>query len=389
MAKNDDDDERGGGLIDLDMGAFGSGAMNDPLRHAMGLRSAQDKCKMRMWDSFPPLFQNTIFHGEQDATIKELRRSGSLAERLARARELKAAGNAALKSASGTGEAAPPAAPPDDGARRGELEARVRELQEAVAAKERELKDLRHALKQAQADLQNVQLGESAAKPPPQPAGSGGDWASKGLEEAITSYERAAGILRYVECTRLDWRNDDGSYKGIEDVHLRVDASALEGEGQEVAEAREMVASCYLNIALASQKLGKFEQMRQACDEVLSKVNKESVKALYRRAQARVAPAGALDADRDEAIRDLVAAAQLSPQDKEVRGMLSKLRAEKKAKEASERSTFAGLFERGAVVEEVPRPEVVKEKEPANLDLRDPRVQRMLDVYPGPDSFQD
>ena len=44
---------------------FGSGSMEDPLRHAVGMRTAQDQYKMQMWNSFPSLFQNTIFHGEQ------------------------------------------------------------------------------------------------------------------------------------------------------------------------------------------------------------------------------------------------------------------------------------------------------------------------------------
>lgn len=41
--------------------------MEDPLRHAVGMRTAQDQYKMQIWNSFPPLFQNTIFHGEQVA----------------------------------------------------------------------------------------------------------------------------------------------------------------------------------------------------------------------------------------------------------------------------------------------------------------------------------
>jgi hypothetical protein len=31
------------------------------------MRTAQDQYKMQIWNSFPPLFQNTIFHGEQVA----------------------------------------------------------------------------------------------------------------------------------------------------------------------------------------------------------------------------------------------------------------------------------------------------------------------------------
>ncbi|CAJ1338321.1 unnamed protein product, partial [Effrenium voratum] len=114
---------------------------------------------------------------------------------------------------------------------------------------------------------------------------------------------------------------------GIEDEWLRVvDLKDLE----EPAEAKELVSSCYLNIALASQKLEKFDDMKKACDEVLGKVNPSSAKALYRRACARMAPASAVDADRDAAIQDLVAAAKLAPQDKEVRSLLNRLRDEKK-----------------------------------------------------------
>ena len=49
--------------------------------------------------------------------------------------------------------------------------------------------------------------------------------------------------------------------------------------------------------------MGKFEDMRKACDEVL-KVKPESAKALYRRAQARIAPASAVDGDRQAAIQE-------------------------------------------------------------------------------------
>lgn len=58
------------------------------------------------------------------------------------------------------------------------------------------------------------------------------------------------------------------------------------------------------NIALACQKMGKFEDMRKACDEVLEKVNPESAKAMYRRAQARIGPASAVESDRQAAIQE-------------------------------------------------------------------------------------
>jgi len=383
-------------LINLDMGAFGSGSMSDPLRHAVGMRTAQDECKMRMWNSFPSLFQNTIFHGEQDAKIKALRHSGSMQERLAHCKELKEAGNTLLKTATATVAASPKASETseEDTMRRKKREAmakKVSDLEEAVLEKEQELRLLRRDLALAKSELAEAAAPTASAPSTAAAAaiegGAGSSEAKEVLEKAISSYEKAAGLLRYVECVRPDWRNDDGSYKGIEDKHLRVDAVALEGDSPEAQEARDLVASCYLNAALAAQRLEDWPKMRSACDEVLAHVNPNSVKALYRRAQARVAPQSALDADRAAAIQDLHAAAQLAPQDKDVRGLLAKLKAERRRQEASDRSTFAGMFERGEVVTNDPRAETGDK--PPKLDLNDPRVQAMLDVRPGPGGFAD
>merc|ERR1712232_797830 len=96
--EEDDDKDEGGGLINLDMKQFGTGTMEDPLKHAVVMRSAQDDKKMVVWKSWPSLFQNTIFHGEQDPEIKEMRRAGTSDRRVARANELKEEGTALLKA---------------------------------------------------------------------------------------------------------------------------------------------------------------------------------------------------------------------------------------------------------------------------------------------------
>mmetsp|Transcript_30447 Transcript_30447/g.101193 ORF Transcript_30447/g.101193 Transcript_30447/m.101193 type:complete len:303 (-) Transcript_30447:169-1077(-) len=258
----DEPEDEGAGLISLEMGAFGSGSMNDPLRH-----------------------------------------DGTLRERLEKGRRLKESGNEALKAASGlvgSTLATPSSCSVSARAKPSEAQAlssRVQELEGIILQKEQELKELRKDFLVAKTQLAESQV---VVEPPPEK-----DHVEKdGLEKAITSYEKAAGLLRYVECTRPDWKNDDGSYKGIEDQHLRVDASALEGDGPEAAEAKELVTSCYLNIALVCQKLEDFPRMCAACDEVLSHVNTKCVKALYRRAQARVGLTSALDEDRDAAIQD-------------------------------------------------------------------------------------
>jgi len=370
------------------MGQFGQGTMNDPLRHAMGMRSAQDALKMKNWNSWPPLFQNTIFHGEQDETIKGLRHGGSMAERLARSKELKELGNAALKSATspegGTSSSKTVAKQDAPCGREQELSDEIQDLDKLIAQKEKELRDLkkqRSVLAEERGILERERI---AAVPTPCDYGA----RPKPLEDAITHYEKAAGILRFVECFRPDWKNDDGSYKGIEDEWLKVDASALEGDDAEAEEARSLVTSCYLNVALASHKLGKYDQMKGACDEILEKVNPDCVKALFRRAQARIGPTSAVDADSDAAIQDLLRAAKMEPQNQEVRNLLTKLRTEKKAHQNSEANKFAGLFDRGNVVTNDPRTEGEKQEiNPAKLDIRNPEVQRMLDIRPGPNDL--
>ena len=327
MADDDDmEEEEGGGLIGLDMAQLGSGSMSDPLRHAMGMRNAQDQREMRTWSSFPqPL------HGEQDAEIETLRRSGEAAARLARARQLKDQGNAALKAAPGLAGALAAARAAEPPAQEHALRQRIEQAEAAVLAKGRELKALRQELAGLRKELDGELRPAGSGPRRPSAAGALGAGADGSLRGAITSYEKAAGLLRYVECVRLDWKNEVGSYKGIEDDNLRLDAAALEGDGPEAQEARDLVASCYLNIALAAQRLEDWDLMTKACDEVLTHVNPSSVKALYRRAQAAVSPVVALDADADRlrAIQDLHTAAQLEPNNKDVRALLGKLRAER------------------------------------------------------------
>ncbi|CAK9110107.1 unnamed protein product [Durusdinium trenchii] len=208
----EDDPHDGPGLIKLDMQQFGKGTMEDPLRHALGMRTAQDQYKMQMWNSFPSLFQNTIFHGEQDKEVQRLRKSGSLSEKMAHAKELKEEGNNLLKSSRRPISAG--YSGPDS------LSQEIEQVEAAIWEKERELKELRQHLIALKAQVCRPQEQEMEEEEDEQ----------QGLEEAVRRYEKAAGLLRYVECTRPDWKNDDGSYKGIEDDFLRVDETALQGQ---------------------------------------------------------------------------------------------------------------------------------------------------------------
>lgn len=388
MADSDDSQSGSAGLISLDMGAFGSGSMNDPLRHAVGIRNAQDKSRMQFWESLPEFFQITVFHGEQDTALNHLRLHGSVSERLFRAKQIKDEGNELLRvvcaSVRTTGHQ------PQQEKQTlllKDMDEHVRCLQTKIAEKEKELKNLQLELEsiRRKKDLQAVQenFTRNVSK-----QGLMSQDQKTSLEAAIVAYEKAAGLLRYLQCTCPNWKNTDGSYKGLEDKYLQINETALAGEGPEAEEARRVVTSCYLNIALAAQKLDNFDLMQSACTEVLSKLDSVNTKALYRRAQARVGPTGAMDHDRNAAIQDLMAAAQVAPQDKDVRELLTALRAEKKSKQATERTTFAGFFDRGSLSSsETANPATNTPLQ--SLDLKDPGVQRLLDIYPSANHFED
>merc|ERR1711953_244813 len=138
---------------------------------------------------------------------------------------------------------------------------------------------------------------------------------------------------------------------------------------------------------MGAQKQHDWPVVMAATTEIIDKIDSENVKALFRRAQARVAPMTAKDDEHDAAIEDLSRAAQLSPQDKAVRELLSKMRAERKAQRAAEKNQFSGLFDRGQVVTNDPRLEG-DQLDYSKLDIRDPKVQAFLDINPGPSIYK-
>jgi tetratricopeptide (TPR) repeat protein len=116
---------------------------------------------------------------------------------------------------------------------------------------------------------------------------------------------------------------------------------------------REFKKACYLNIALVSLQQRAYTPCIQACSRALQ-VDPDCAKALYRRAQARTAPASAGATEVELAVADLVKAAALAPDDTAVRKLLAQLRADCRRQRAADKRTFSGMFERGAVVEAEP-----------------------------------
>jgi len=124
---------------------------------------------------------------------------------------------------------------------------------------------------------------------------------------------------------------------------------ADQGETEKVAAAaRGLVVASYLNLALAAQRVEDHTQSRLACSEAL-KLDPGNVKALFRRAQARIAPLASADEDWSAAAVDLRRAVELAPQDAAARQLLAKVRKEMQERRESARAQFGGLFSRGSL----------------------------------------
>lgn len=176
---------------------------------------------------------------------------------------------------------------------------------------------------------------------------------------AVSLYEKAAGIFRYAKNKDPNWRKRGVRDETIEEVDER-------GEpGSDVHEqVTSLLVSCYSNLAAAylgravlprdaehtselsgTTSDGDYALCVAACTTVLS-LDPFSIKALYRRARARIEPLSAGTDAVDAAIRDLTEAARISPDDRSVRELLSKLKTEKAVQREADTSTFARMFGR-------------------------------------------
>lgn len=154
-------------------------------------------------------------------------------------------------------------------------------------------------------------------------------------DDAVDRYAQAAGVLRYVNNKEAGWRE-----KGkIEDDILELVAPE---DPPEIA----LVVACYLNIAACRLKTGGtgYPEAVRACDEVLA-LDASNMKALYRRAQARVEDPGAGRDAQDLAIVDLRAAAKLEPSNALVRKLLAEQIAKQKEYKKQE-GNFRGMFDK-------------------------------------------
>merc|ERR1719382_1993437 len=103
-----------------------------------------------------------------------------------------------------------------------------------------------------------------------------------------------------------------GRYKKVGDVFSYIDNYSEDAK----AKAKELKQACELNKAMCYLKIKDYVEAKAACSAVL-RDDKGNVKALYRRAQCEYA----LN-NFEECIRDCRSAAEVDPQNREVRALL-------------------------------------------------------------------
>lgn len=172
-------------------------------------------------------------------------------------------------------------------------------------------------------------------------------YANGSWSDAVDKYEEAASLFHYCYSTDPGWRKNN---RGIDDdVIVLVDDTGSTEE--EARQQRKLRLTCCLNLAACKQKLEKYEEAIAACNTALE-LDPDSVKALYRRAEARVRPSKSTAYDHDLAIKDLAKAHALDPKNTTIETLLKKLRGERKIQREKDSKTFTGMFKRGEIYDQ-------------------------------------
>jgi len=185
------------------------------------------------------------------------------------------------------------------------------------------------------------------------------------FSDAVDKYEEAASLFHYCYSTDPGWRKNN---RGIDDDVLVL----VDDTGSDADEKNQIIKlrlQCCLNLAQSKIKLAKFDEAVIASTSALE-WEPDNIKALYRRAEARVRPSSATAYDHDCAIKDLNKASQLDPEDKVVSSLLKTLREDRRQQRAKDKGTFEGMFDRGEIYDEESMAKAEAEKAASNTNHR-------------------
>ena len=196
------------------------------------------------------------------------------------------------------------------------------------------------------------------------------------LKQALECYKRALACIHYFEPTVEDWKK-----KGMQDDHMRV-IDASEGTHEACVGLRELKVSILLNIAACFLKMKDWPNCVRASSDALEH-DSNSVKALYRRAIARLRAPSSGGVEFNFALKDLKRAFEIDPNNKDVRHELKKLRTELKRQKQSDKSTYSDMFQRGEIYDDVRKEKEgadgTKETGPAEEEFDENAIQKKLD----------
>ena len=174
---------------------------------------------------------------------------------------------------------------------------------------------------------------------------------SEDYQQALHKYEEALTLFRWVRNRNEKWRNS-----GIEDDDLTVETI------EKNEETVEMMVSLYLNISLCNLKLKNWNEAVMACDEALA-LDKNNVKALYRKSLALTTPAGSDLDDYRKAIVLLKEALQIEPNNSIVKQKLYEFKKFLDDQKVKSKATFHSFFKKPAYDDAVPEKNLNTSKE--------------------------
>lgn len=166
----------------------------------------------------------------------------------------------------------------------------------------------------------------------------------KNYSDAVDKYEEAGTLVHYCYSTDPGWRKNN---RGIDDDVLVLVDDIGESAANKAQQHKFRVALC-INIAACKLKLLKWEEAIVACNTALE-LEPSNVKALFRRAVARITPGKCTAYDQDLAIKDLTKANQIDPDDSVVAAKLRELRESRKNQKVKDKRQFNSFFDRGTI----------------------------------------
>lgn len=178
------------------------------------------------------------------------------------------------------------------------------------------------------------------------------------FDEAISEFSKSISIFKYIIDSNPNWKNGDG----IKDSEL----TYIFDEGNNKNEKEEtlnMIKSSLLNLSLCNFYLKNWKEVKFACDEVI-KIDKNCVKAYFRKARCIIDNPASLMNDYLEAKNILEKANNIAPNNNDVKETLDNLNKYINKEKSEEKKIYKSFYRK--INEEYIENERKKEEEKKN-----------------------